>query len=483
MPDGAIVVPSRDDHAEEAALSALRQAFTHAAAFRRSLADRPHRPRLDYRQMRDALMRPLPERGLEGAEVIDDLAASVEPGLMAMPAAGFFGWVLGASHPVGVAADWLASAWGQNSAYHTPTPGTAAIEEVAEAWLLDLLDLPRESSIGFCTGATVSSFVCLAAARGQQLRAHGWDPDADGLFGAPPVHVFIGAEAHQTVFAGLQYLGFGHRRVVTVPADTQGRMYPEALAREMAARSGPMIVIAQSGQINTGAFDPFPAICRIARAHGAWVHVDGAFGLWARACPDTSFLTEGIELCDSWSMDAHKWLQTPFDTGFAIVRHREDHRRAMTIHASYLPEIAGGDRVPSALVPELSRRARGLPVWAMLRHLGRDGVAEMVGRHCRLARHMAARLSAESGVRVLNEVVLNQVIVQFGDGDRERRKKTTAAVIAAVQESEACFVAGSDWGAEWVMRISVISHLSDLAAADRAVDAMIACWRRLRAGG
>jgi glutamate/tyrosine decarboxylase-like PLP-dependent enzyme len=432
--------------------------------------------------MRDAFAEPLPENGSDDHAVIRQLVEKGEPGLMQMGHPRFFGWVLGGSHPAGIAADWLASAWGQNTGYHTPTPTAAAVEEVAANWLLEILDLPRDASLGFVTGATVGNFVALAAARGKTLRAHGWDPDAEGLFGAPEIHVFIGDDAHTSVFSALQYLGLGHRRVIRIDANADGRMKSDHLAREVSGREGPKIIIAQAGQINTGAFDPFREQVEIARNAGAWLHVDGAFGLWARANEDLKSQTDGVEDADSWVTDGHKWLQTPFDTGYAIVRDRKDHQRAMTTWASYFPSQQEDERVPSSLVPELSRRARGLATWAVLKTLGRSGVSEMVGRHCVVAKHMASRLSSEEGVHVLNDVVLNQVIVEFGwpDADAETRKTYTQAVIDAALESGSLFVAGARWRDIWVMRISVMSYLTTIEDGNIAVDAIVEAWKKVR---
>jgi glutamate/tyrosine decarboxylase-like PLP-dependent enzyme len=401
-----------------------------------------------------------------------------------MPIVGprFFGWVMGASHPAGVAADWLVTAWGQNAGYHTPTPAVSAIEEVAERWLVEILDLPLGSSVGFTTGATVANGTCLAAARTGTLLDAGWDPDADGLFGAPPVSVFIGADAHSSLFSSLQLIGFGYNRVVRIETDGEGRMSAAALERAMAKASGPKIVIAQAGQINTGCYDPFAEIVAIAKTHGAWVHVDGAFGLWARATPRLRHLTEGIEGADSWCTDGHKWLQVPYDSGFAIVRNRAIHQRAMTQWSSYLPTISQGDRVPSAYVPELSRRARGVPVWAMLKTYGKDGIADLVERHCSQTRRFAERLAAEPGIRVVNEVTINQAIVNFGNGDAAERKALTEAVIARVQADGVCFVGGAEWRGDWVMRLSVSSGPTTEADIDLSADAIIAAWRTVQAG-
>lgn len=456
----------------------LNAAMKHAVHYREAVAADPQLPRADYHAMLETLAEPLPEDGSDATALIDRLATVMEPGLMPMAGPRFFAWVIGASHPAGVAADWLVSAWGQNSAYHTPTPATAAIEEIAERWLVEILGLPPRSSVGFTTGATVANAIALAAARTGVLLKAGWDPDADGLFGAPPVNVFIGADAHSSLFSSLQLIGFGYRRVTTVAADEQGRMRPDDLERAMAGASGPKIVVVQAGQINTGDFDPFPEIIAISKPHGAWVHVDGAFGLWAQASPAHRHLTAGVETADSWATDGHKWLQTPYDCGFAIVRDRAIHERAMTQWSSYLPSIGQGDRVPSALVPELSRRARGVPVYAMLKALGRKGVVELVERHCRLARLFAELLGAEPGIHIRNKVVLNQVIASFGEGAES--VDLTKAVIARVQKEGVLFAAGAEWRGGWVMRLSVMSGATQAADIEFSAAAIIAAWRAVR---
>jgi glutamate/tyrosine decarboxylase-like PLP-dependent enzyme len=458
----------------------LAQAMSHALAYRRTLAKDPQPPSADYHAMLERFAEAMPAHGTDAGEVIDALATEALPGLMPIAGPRFFGWVMGASHPVGVAADWLVSAWGQNTGYHSPTPATAAIEAVAERWLLEVLDLPPGSSVGFSTGATVANAIGLAAARTGVLLQAGWDPDADGLFGAPPVEVLLGADAHSSVFSSLQLIGFGYRRVTKVDTDDQGRMRPEALARALGDKPGPKIVIAQAGQINTGAFDPFTEIVALSKAAGAWVHVDGAFGLWARAVPSLRHLTAGIEGADSWVTDGHKWLQVPYDCGFAIVRDRTIHQRAMTQWSSYLPTIGEGDRVPSAFVPELSRRARGVPVYALLRTLGRQGVAELVERHCALARHFAELLAREPGVQVLNIVSLNQVIVSFGEGDAASRRAATEAVIARIQKGGVCFAAGAEWRGDWVMRLSVTSGATTMHDIEISAAAIVAAWRAER---
>lgn len=457
----------------------LRDVAERAVAFRESRAEALHRPGHTYAEARAGFEAPVPERGAPAGEVIAELAALAEPGLANMVGPRFFGWVIGATAPAGMAADWLTSAWGQNVGNAHATPAAAACEEVAGQWLLELLDLPRASSVGFVTGATIANFTCLAAARGEVLRRAGWDVEADGLFGAPPIHVVLGEEAHSTVFSGLRYLGLGAKRVVSVPVDEQGRMQRGAFARAIEKLDGPIIAIAQAGHINSGAFDPFEEIVEAAHAKGAWLHVDGAFGLWARACPDRAHLGRGLERADSWGVDGHKWLQTPHDSAYAIVRDAEAHRRAMLIAASYLP--AGAERHPADFVPELSRRGRGFATWAMIKALGREGIAAMVERHCAQARRMAERLSAEPGVEILNDVVLNQVAVRFGaDLDDAVADALTERTVARIQREGVCFVGGAHWRGRQIVRVSVISAGTTDADIDRSAEAMLNAWRAER---
>ncbi|MDX0772968.1 aspartate aminotransferase family protein [Sinorhizobium medicae] len=468
---------------EVSAREIFQCAAGHAARFREKITELPQRPELSYPAALATFREALPEQGSAGAEVIGDLAAKAEPGLHAMVGPRFFGWVIGGSHPVGVAADWMTSAWGQNAGNHHAAPAAAAAEAVTANWLLDLLDLPRESSVGFATGATLANFICLAAARGEVLRQCGWDVEAQGLFGAPPVSVLIGDDAHATVFSALQFLGFGHDRVVRVETDHTGRIAAPAFAGAATKMTGPCIAIFQAGQINTGAFDDFSGIMPIARDIGAWVHVDGAFGLWARAAPSKRALTKSAEQAHSWATDGHKWLQTPYDCGYAIIRDQEAHRRAMTIAASYLPPSDEGERDPSHFVPELSRRARGFATWAMIKHLGREGIAAMVDRHCRVARAIAERLTVEDGINVLNEVVLNQVLVRFGAAlPGEESDRLTQAAIARLQADGTCFAGGAVWRGRKVMRLSVISWLTDDQAGEMTAEAIIATWRAVRGG-
>lgn len=457
----------------------LNEVTERALAFRESRPEALHRPLQTYAEACAAFDAPTPEKGAPLREVIRELAALAEPGLANMVGPRFFGWVIGATEPAGMAADWLTSAWGQNTGNAHATPASSASEEVSGRWLLELLDLPRESSVGFVTGATIANFTCLAAARGEVLRRVGWDAEADGLFGAPPVHVVLGEEAHSTVFSGLRYLGLGAKRVVSVPVNEQGVMQRGAFARAIAKLDGPIIAIAQAGHINSGAFDPFEEIAAAAHAKGAWLHVDGAFGLWARACPDRAHLARGIELADSWGVDGHKWLQTPHDSGYAIVRNAEAHRRAMLIAASYLP--AGEERHPADYAPELSRRARGFATWAMIKALGREGIAAMVSRHCELARRMAERLAAAPDVEIMNDVVLNQVAVRLGaDMDAAAADALTERTIARIQRDGVCFVGGAHWRGRQIVRVSVISAGTTEADIDASAEAILSAWRAER---
>ena len=464
---------------ETAAL--FHRAAEAAARFRADIGTRAQRPEIDYAEALRRFDAPTPETGMAADAVLEELIERATPGLGAMTGPRFFGWVIGNSHPVGVAADTLVAAWGQNVGNHTASPSASAAETVSARWLLDLFGLPRTCSVGFVTGATIANFVGLAAARDAVLRRLGWDVETKGLYGAPPITVLIGQDAHITVFSGLQFLGLGRERVVRVATDRQGRIEPSAFEAALARANGPTIAILQAGQINTGAFDPFAAVVPMAKSRDAWVHVDGAFGLWARVSPSHAHLATGIDGSDSWATDGHKWLQTPYDIGYAIVRDTEAHRRAMTIAASYLPTASDDERDPSHLVPELSRRARGFPTWALLKHFGRQGIANMVRRHCRLAQLFAARLGAEPGVEILNEVVLNQVTVRFGaDRPSEDGDRLTIETIAEIQRDGTCFAGGALWQGLQTMRISVIGGTTSEADANRSADAMIAAWRRVR---
>lgn len=451
-----------------------------ASAYREGLASRPPRPTIAPQDLLARFDGPTPERGEDGAAVIEELAQAADPGLTGMAGPRFFGWVIGASHETGVAADMLTSAWAQNAGMYAGTPAAAIAEKVAGDWLLDILRLPKESSVGFVTGATIANFVGLAAARNEVLRRAGWDVEAKGLQGAPRVRVLIGADAHTTVYASLRFLGFGAETAEPIATDDQGHMKADVLARALAQGEGPAIVVAQAGQINTGAFDPVGEIAKACRAHGAWLHIDGAFGLWARAVPEMAAMVDGLDQADSWATDGHKWLQLPYDCGLVFVRDREAHRRAMTIAASYLPKGAEIEHDPSLYTPELSRRARGFAAWAVIKALGREGIAQMVRKHCAFARRVAERVSKEPGIQVLNDVCLNQVIIAFGNGEIEQQNETTRAVIARLQEDNIVFAGGGAWRDRWVMRLSIISAPLTEADIDRLGDAIVSAWRAVK---
>jgi glutamate/tyrosine decarboxylase-like PLP-dependent enzyme len=403
---------------------------------------------------------PFPESGSDDREVLDLLDRHGSPATMAMAGGRFFGFVIGGALPVAVAANWLATAWDQNTGLYNSTPATARLEEIALRWLVELFGLPAGTGGAFVTGATVANFTALAAARHTVLRRAGWDVEADGLFGAPAVTIVVGAEAHPSVVKALGLLGFGRDRIVRTPVDGQGRLRIDSLP----TLSGPSIVCAQVGNVNTGACDPVADIAARLRDGNHWLHVDGAFGLWAAAAPSVASLVRGIDLADSWATDAHKWLNVPYDSGLAFVRDPESLRAAMAITADYLPTLSEF-RNPSDFTPELSRRARGVDIWAALRSLGRQGVAGLIERNCRQARRFADSLQAR-GFEVLNEVVLNQVLVSFGDSE------TTRKVIAALQAEGTCWCGGTVWQGRTAMRISVSSWATTDADVECSLEAM-----------
>jgi glutamate/tyrosine decarboxylase-like PLP-dependent enzyme len=436
------------------------------------LGERPVGAAAGLDELRERIGRPLSDRGEDPRTVLDELARDVEPGLVASPGPRYFGFVIGGAHPVAVAADWLTSAWDQNGGGFVVGPAVSVVEEVAGGWARELLGLPRTCGLGFVTGAQMANFTCLAAARHAVLEQAGWDVEADGLQGAPEVRVVVGEQAHVTVEVACRMLGLGARRLHVVEADDQGRMRPDALERKLAEHDGPTIVCAQAGEINTGAFDPLDAITELCHRRNAWCHVDGAFGLWTAASPRRRALLAGHASADSWATDAHKWLNVPYDCGIAAVADAGAHRAAMTSTSAYIP--AHDDDVPWGFdwSPELSRRARGVPVYATLRALGRDGVAELVDRCCDHATHLAERLGAQRGVEVLNDVVLNQVLVRFADDDA-----TTSAVIEAVQRDGTCYLGGSTFRGRGVMRVSIVGWPTTSADIDRSADAILAAAR------
>jgi glutamate/tyrosine decarboxylase-like PLP-dependent enzyme len=426
--------------------NALDHAARYASRWLDSLATRPVPPQASVADVVKELGTELPDGPTAAADVIDLLAAACEPGLTAMPSGRFYGMVIGGAHPAALAADWLVSAWDQNATLRVVTPAHSAVEDITSAWLLDLLGLPGDSAVGFVTGATMSNFTCLAAARDAVLQRAGWDVAERGLSGAPRVRVLVGAQRHDSVDLALRYLGLGAPEVVA--ADDQGRIDPGALAAALAdGADGPAIVALQAGNVHSGAFDPFGRAIAAAREHGAWVHIDGAFGLFAAASPMTRHLIAGYELADSWTTDAHKTLNVPYDCGLAIVADRDALRSAMSMHGDYLIHDAAGDSLDT--VPELSRRARAVPVWAVLRALGRDGVAALVEGFCRHAAAFAGGITAIDGARVENDVVFTQVCATFGSDQR------TADVAARLMADGTAWMTGSRWHGQAVLRVSV----------------------------
>jgi glutamate/tyrosine decarboxylase-like PLP-dependent enzyme len=438
----------------------------YAADFVESLEARPVDAQADVEELRAALGGPLPDGPVDPELVVSELAAAAEPGLVGMAGGRFFGFVIGGGVPAAVAADWLTSVWDQNAGLYVAGPAAAVVEEVAIEWLRDLLALPEGISAGFVTGYQMAHVTALAAARRQVLHDAGWDVGRDGLAGAPPIRVLAGEQRHVTIDRALRLLGLGTACVDPVPSDEQGRMELEPLRRALAAGEGPTIVCAQLGNVNTGAFDPLPDIADAAEEAGAWLHVDGAFGMWAAAAPSLRHLCAGVERADSWATDGHKWLNVPYDCGIAFCAHPDAHRAAMGIHAAYLIHDDEGRRDEMDWVPEFSRRARGFPVYAALRSLGRSGVADLVERCCAGARRFAEQLAQEDGVEILNEVVLNQVLVRIVDGP------TTEAVMRLVRESGEAWVSGTIWHGETAMRISVSNWQTGEAEVDRAVAAI-----------
>jgi glutamate/tyrosine decarboxylase-like PLP-dependent enzyme len=456
-----------------------------ATGFLETLERRPVGGPVDLDALRSALGGPLPDGPADPLDVVEGLASAAEPGLVGTAGPRFFGFVVGGSVPAALAADWLTSAWDQNGAMYVLSPAAAVAEEVAAAWLVELLALPPGTSVGFVTGATMANFTALAAARHGVLAARGWDVERKGLQGAPPVTVVTHEGSHVTVYASLQMLGMGREgeRVRRVAADDQGRMRVDALKETLATIDGPVIVCSQAGNVNTGAFDPFEELVAVAHEHGAWVHVDGAFGIWAAAVPSLRDRMNGHAGADSWSTDAHKWLNVPYDCGLVFVKDKAAHHAAMTLGAEYYVETAGGERDNYNWAPESSRRARGFAVLAGLRSLGRSGLVDLIERDCALARRMADHLAAGPGVRILNDVVLNQALVRFDalgdDTDGTNGDARTRAVIDAVQRDGTCWLGGTTWLGRAAMRVSVSSWQTTEDDVDVSAAAILACMARV----
>ena len=452
----------------------LGEAFEEALAYLEGLPSRRVASYIELSTLRKALGGPVPDRPMEPREVVADLVAAADPGVVASGSGRFFGFVIGGANPAALAADWLTSAWDQNAGLYVLGPAASVVEEVAGEWLAELFGLPVGMSVGYVTGAQMANFTGLAAALHEVLRRAGWDLATGGLWGAPRVRVLAGAGRHGTIDRALRFLGVGTSAIVEVDADRQGRMQPAALAAALQQVSGPAIVCAQVGNVNSGAIDPVGEICTIAHEHDAWVHVDGAFGLWAGASPRLRPLVAGVELADSWATDAHKWLNVPYDSGLIFCAHPDAHRAAMGIRAGYLMHSAGDERDALDYGPEHSRRARGFAIYAAIRALGREGIADLVERCAAFASRFAERLAAADRVEVLNDVILNQVLVRFlaADGDHDAH---TRRVIERVQHDGTCWMSGTTWQGQAAMRISVSNWSTDQADVDRAVAAILRC--------
>ncbi|HKS68289.1 MAG TPA: aminotransferase class V-fold PLP-dependent enzyme [Candidatus Acidoferrales bacterium] len=444
---------------EDAAHRALRYV---AAAGDRRVNPTSH----DIAQL-EALAGPLPDSSSTPAEVLALLDRFGSPATVATTGGRYFGFVIGGAVPAALAANWLAGAWDQNAAFRVMSPVAARLEEIVLGWMLPLLGLPPACGAGFVTGTTMANFTCLAAARTALLKRAGWDVEENGLFGAPPINVVVGEEVHVSLLKPLSLLGLGRTRVTSAPTDSQGRMRPDALPR----LDDRTLICIQAGNVNSGAFDPAPEICARAREAGAWVHVDGAFGLWAAVSPLFADLTNGFGLADSWAVDCHKWLNVPYDSGMAIVRHPEHLRAAMALSAAYLQASDG--REPCQYTPEASRRARGVELWAALRSLGRAGLSDLIERNCRFARLFSERLR-EAGFEVLNDVVLNQVLVSFGSPEETKR------VIAELQSEGTCWCGGTQWHGRAAMRISVSSWATKIEDVERSLSAMLRIAKPVR---
>lgn len=460
----------------------LGRALEHADRFLAGLRERPVRAQAGLAELRAGLDGPLPDQGLDPLRVVDELVRAAEPGLVASAGPRYFGFVIGGGVPAALAAEWLASAWDQDAGLYACGPSAAVVEDVAAAWLLELLELPRGGSVGFVTGGQMANFTGLIAGRHAVLERAGWNVEEAGMRGAPEVNLVVGAEAHVTILTALRMLGLGSRDVKRVEADGQGRMRAAALREVLASCHGPTLVCAQAGNVNTGAFDPFEEIVPLVRERDAWLHVDGAFGLWAAASPELRHLVKGVDGADSWATDGHKWLNVPYDSGIAIVKDPAAHRAPFAAAASYLVQTRGAERDPQELVPEFSRRARGFAVYAALRSLGRSGVADLVLRCCRLARRMAERLGGAPGVKILNDVVLNQVLARFDPPAGSDADAFTRAVIARVQREGTCWLGGTRWHEQQAMRVSVSNWSTTEEDVDRSAAAILAA-ARAEAGG
>ncbi|MGW9156027.1 pyridoxal phosphate-dependent decarboxylase family protein [Microbacterium sp. NPDC055665] len=442
---------------------ALDAAHRRATEFLGTLDERPVWPRASLEDMLGAFGGSLPEHGADPTAVIEEMAVRADPGLVAIPGGRFFGFVIGGTHPAALAADWLVSAWDQNSGSSTLTPATVAMERVAGQWMLELFGLPTTASVGFVTGGQLANFTCLATARHAVLARAGWDIAEQGFHNSPPLRFVVGADRHGSIDRAARFLGIGRAELIVIASDDQGRMRPDSLEAALAEGDGPLIVCLQAGEVHTGAFDDFAALIPIAHRHGAWVHVDGAFGLWAAASPALSHLTGGMADADSWATDAHKTLNVPYDCGMAIVRDPADSIAAFRTGGDYLI-YSGLD--PWDVTPELSRRARGVPAWAALRSLGRSGIAELMDRLHANAVAIAAGLASVDTVEILNDVDYTQVMFRL-DSD-----EATRALGASILTDGTAAMTGAEWGGRAALRCSVSSWATTTDDVDRTVEAV-----------
>ncbi len=451
----------------------LQRAHDHALQFLRALPQRHVGARATREELLSIFRAPLSDKGEDGKSVLDLLARGAERGAVGSAGPRYYGFVIGGSLPIALAADWITSAWDQNSGIFVTSPIASVLEEVSREWLLELFDLPRTAGVGFVTGGQMANCTGMAAGRDAVLRRAGYNVEDQGLIGAPPVNIILSAEAHITIYSSLRLLGFGSKKVRLVETDDQGRMRADALRKTLASLDGPTIVCAQAGNVNTGSIDPLGEIASITRERGAWLHVDGAFGLWGRASRDRRSLLDGVELADSWATDAHKWLNVPYDNGIVMVRDSAAHSASMTVTAEYLEQSGGAERDPLDWVPEFSRRGRGITVYAALRSLGRQGIESLVDRLCTRARQIGDLLRKEEGIRVLNDIVLNQVLVRFGDDDEKTRR-----VIARAQQEGTCWMAGTTWHGMAAMRISVSNWATSEDDIARSAEAIVRAAQR-----
>lgn len=457
----------------------LNLAASHAIEYLDRVDDRPVKAMATAAELRSALGGAVPKTGESPDNVIDRLAAAGLSGTVATAGPRYFGFVVGGSVPAAVAADWLVSAWDQNCGIYALSPMVSVVEEITAGWLKSIAGLKSDASVGFVTGCQMANFTALAAARHHVLREAGWDVEARGLHGAPPVTIVTSDESHYTIFMALRLLGFGAGNAIRIATDDQGRMKADALEQALAGVSGPCIICAQAGNVNTGAFDPINDIADLASRHPSkpWLHVDGAFGLWAAASPSRADLVKGIDRADSVASDAHKWLNVPYDCGLVFTNHSEAHRSAMSLAAAYI-QATDVERDPHEFTPEESRRGRAVPVYAALRSLGTDGLGELIERNCRLAARMAEKLSSHPGVKILNDIVLNQVLVRF-ERDGRDTDQLTRDVIAGVQQEGTCWLGGTTWHGMAAMRVSVANWSTTSEDIDRSASAILSVFEAI----